>query len=533
MTQSQQMALKLKSSAQTLRQRRTPYEIIEEGAIHKAWKGRLKICLVYPHTYYVGMSNLGFQTIYSLWNDLDEVVCERAFMSETNDEILSLESGKPLKDFDVVAFTLSFENDSIHVLRILKQAGIPLKTEERSEGDPLIIMGGAAASMNPTPLLPFIDFFCFGDGEDLVYDIARKIRETPFLRNNKGRLLEALAEIEGSYIPLIHGIYPETPIKRRTIKYINSYLTKTEIVSNFTEFSDVFLVEVSRGCPQRCRFCSVSYTEASTRFRRLSFLKSAFDEGIERLGRVGLLGAALSDHPELLDFADYIVGKGGEISLSSLRVEAVQPKLMELLVYSKQKTLTLALETGSVRLQEVIHKRTKEDTVINVIETAVKAGVKNFKFYFIIGLPTETRGDILELSALVKKLHTVFVKVSKEKGNIGTLSVSLNPWIPKPTTPFEACAHSRADELQARFDILKAELAGLSHLHLNHEGWDTAILQSILSVGGPETSEFLLDVHNMRDDWRKALKKHQSLIENTVYRAKGLGERLPWSFITR
>src|SRR5206468_3485252 len=141
---------------------------------------------------------------------------------------------------------------------------------------------------------------------------------------------------------------------------------------------------------------------------RLSFLKSAFDEGIEKVGKVGLLGAALSDHPELLEMADYIVQKGGEVSLSSLRVEAINSKLMELLVYSKQRTLTLALETGSPRLQEIIHKKTKEESVLNVVETALNSGVRNLKFYFIIGLPTEQREDILHLANLVKKVHAQF-----------------------------------------------------------------------------------------------------------------------------
>ncbi len=505
----------------------------EFGTRSKAWRGRLKICLVYPHTYYVGMSNLGFQTLYGLWNDLDDVVCERAFLPEYGGEIRSYERGRPLRDFDVVAFTLSFENDAIHVLRILTEAGIPLRSTARDDREPLIMMGGAAPSMNPCPLLPFIDLFAFGDGEDIIYDLAKTLRATPFLRHHKTRLLESLIEIPGTFSPMIQGVYPEKPIKRRTIKFINSYQTKTEIVTSHTEFSDLFLVEVSRGCPQRCRFCSVSYTEASTRFRRLSFLKEAFDEGIERVGRIGLLGAALADHPELVDMADYVVNRGGEISLSSLRVEAVSPKLMELLVYSKQRTLSLALETGSQRMMEVIHKKTREESILHVVETALNAGVRHLKFYFILGLPTEQRDDVLELASLVKKIHSHFVRISKSRGQIGHLSISLNPFIPKPTTPFESCAHVRSEELEARFNIMQREISHLDHLHLNHEGWDTAVLQSLLSVGGPEVSAVLENIHEKRDDWRSVLPANPGLIEKTVYRAKGLGERLPWSFITR
>lgn len=527
------MRRQLKSTASTQKFRGVPYEILEQGARPKEWRGRLKICLVYPHTYFVGMSNLGFQTVYSLWNDLDEVVCERAFLSEDGRPVLSFESQRPLQDFDVIAFSLSFENDAIHFLRILSQAKIPHTSRERSDEYPLIVMGGAAVSMNPLPLSPFVDLFAFGDGEEMVFDLAKTLRASPFLRNHRRRLLEALSEIPGTYCPELSGFSPETAIKRRTIKFINSYLTKTEIVTNHTEFSDVFLVEVSRGCPQRCRFCSVSYTEASTRFRRLSFLKSAFDEGIDRVGRVGLLGAALSDHPELLEMADYVVGRGGEISLSSLRVEAVKSKLMELLVYSKQRTLTLALETGSPRLQEVIHKRTQEESVLSVVETALQSGIRNLKFYFIIGLPTETREDILLLAGLVKKIHALFLKISRSRGQIGSLSVSLNPWIPKPTTPFEACAHVRVDELQARFELLVSELSELQNLHLNHEGWDTAILQSLLSVGDHRAAGFLLDVNHEGDHWRKILPRYTELLEDTIYRPKNLGERLPWSFIQR
>lgn len=527
------MRRSLKSTAETLKSRRLPYEIREEGARKKEWRGRLKICLLYPHTYYIGMSNLGFQTVYSLWNDLDEVVCERAFLSEDGEAPRSLESDRPLMDFDVLAFSLSFENDAIHFLRILSQLNIPHFSKERGDSYPLILMGGAAVSMNPIPLVPFVDGFAFGDGEELVFDLAKALRASPFLRSDKLRLLESLSEIPGIFCPAVHGELPEKPIQRRTIKYINSYLTKTEITTNHTEFSDVFLVEVSRGCPQRCRFCSVSYTEASTRFRRQSFLQSAFDEGIERLGRIGLLGAALSDHPELLEMTEYIVNRGGEVSLSSLRVEAVQSKLVELLVHSKQRTLTLALETGSPRLQEVIHKKTREESVLNVVETALRAGVRNLKFYFIIGLPTETREDILLLAALVKKVHAAFLKISKEKGQIGSLSISLNPWIPKPTTPFEACAHLRPEELDARFLLIQKELSGLANLHLNHEGWDTAILQSLLSIGDLRASEFLSEVNRKGDRWREVLPLYSELLEDSIYRPKSLSERLPWSFIQK
>jgi len=464
---------------------------------------------------------------------MEEVVCERAFLNERNDEILSVESRRPLKDFDVIAFTLSFENDSIHVLRILKQAGLALKSVDRHSSDPLVIMGGAAVSMNPLPLLPFIDAFGFGDGEDLVFDIANQLRVNPFLKSHKAKVLEALKEIPGVFVPSLQELTPDYKLKRRSVKFINSYLTKTEVITPHTEFSGSYLVEVSRGCPQRCRFCSVSYTEASTRFRRLSFLKSAFDEGVEKVGRVGLVGAALADHPELVEMADYIVAKRGQISLSSLRVEAVSGKLMDLLVHSTQRTLTLALETGSVRLQTVIKKRTSEEKVFSCIETALKSGIRNLKFYFIIGLPTEIREDIHELASLVKRLHAHFLKISKSLGRIGNLSVSLNPFIPKPTTPFEACAHIRMDELQERFNILSAEIEGLNNLHLNHEGWDTAILQSLLSVGDQRVSQFLIDTHEAGDDWRKALARHQDLVEDIVYRPKGLIESLPWNFITR
>ncbi len=529
------MRSQLKSTVKSLRSRPgvESFRIQEQGARSKEWRGRLRICLIYPHTYYVGMSNLGFQQIYSLWNDIDEVVCERAFLSENSNEIRSFESGRALKDFDVLAFSLSFENDAIHVLRILKQAGLALKSVDRTDADPVVLMGGAAISMNPMPLLPFIDAFAFGDGEEIVFDIAKVLRGTPFMGHRRMNALEALSEIQGIYVPALHGHLPGRAFKRRTIKFINSYLTKTEIVTNHTEFSNNFMVEVSRGCPQRCRFCSVSYTEASTRFRRLSFLKSAFDEGIERVGRVGLVGAALADHPELVEMANYVVDGGGEISLSSLRVEAVSSKLMDLLNLSSQRTLTLALETGSQRLQQVIHKRTDEAKVMHCVETALKAGIRNLKFYFIIGLPTETRADVEEAAELIRRIHSTFMSISKSRGQMGNLSVSLNPFIPKPTTPFEACAHLREDELEARFLLFKSKLSDLQNFHLNHEGWDTAQLQSLLSVGDERVSDFLLETHHRGDDWRSALKSYNHLMEEIVYRPKTLSETLPWSFITK
>ncbi|HHY71068.1 MAG TPA: radical SAM protein, partial [Thermoanaerobacterales bacterium] len=429
----------------------------------------INVALVYPNTYGIGMSNLGFHSIYYQINLRDDALCHRAFLCLENNRkcnINTVEADKSINEYDIVGFSISFEMDYINILKILDSMQIPIFSENRQT--PLVMAGGPAATFNPEPLSPFVDIFVIGEGEEVIHEIIQKYKE--YQNRSKQEILEALAQIKGVYVPFFYNITydkegkvrdvktinsAQKPIAKRWIKDINKYNTESVILTPYTEFKEMFLIEVSRGCGRNCRFCMAGYCYRIPRHRSLNKVLERAEFGLKHNGKIGLVGAAVSDYPFIDVLAEELVKKDIKFSVSSLRADTLREPLMEGLAYSGHKTLTIAPEAGSNRLRKVINKGITDEHVINSVTLAHRYGIENVKLYYIIGLPGETEYDIAEMIDFLTFLKNYMKNIGNKRGN---LTISVNPFIPKPFTPFQWFGMESVKLLNEKIRLLQKHL---------------------------------------------------------------------------
>lgn len=524
---------------------RTPKET-ETGAIKKNWAGKTSIALVYPNTYSVGMANLGFQCVYSLFNDDEETVCERVFLPEKGkpEKILSVESNRPLKDFQIVAFSLSFENDYMNVLNILHLAGLPLRSNARGDSHPLLIAGGVACLLNPEPLAPFIDAFLIGEAEALVFPFLKTIRE----KNNKTEILESLAsDLKGIYIPSFYSVsynsdgtlesflpefagVPET-VTRAFPSDISMKPTSTAVLSAAAVFESAFLTEVSRGCTHGCRFCSAGFIYRPPRYRSEQCLIDECLKASRYTDRIGLVGTAISDHPCITDVCLSPELAGLKFAYSSLRADAVTPEHLEVLVKSGTKTATIAPEAGSEKMRRVINKGISEDQIINAAQNLVESGILNIKLYFMIGLPGERHEDIEAIVHLSEKIRSVFLEASKKLGRMGQITVGVSCFVPKPSTPFQWAPMDDSGILKKKIKTLSSGINRIPNLRLSADSPRGAVVQALLSRGDRTVADMLETAFHDKGNWAKTLKTFSNATELFITRERNKNELFPWDFI--
>jgi radical SAM superfamily enzyme YgiQ (UPF0313 family) len=522
----------------------------EQGTIIKQWGGKIPICLCFPNTYHVGMSNLGFQLLYRLLNALPDVVCERAFLPELSEgrayertatPLLSLESGKPLARFKIIAFSLPFENDFPNLLSMLQLAKIPLKSLERNPRDPLVIAGGAAITLNPEPLAPFVDLFFIGEGEKTVVDFLLAFRE---YGHDRDRLLQEACRIEGIYCPALYEpLYDEegrlkefvplakaapSKVKRRWIKDPSLIPSCSAIITPLTEFKEMFLMELSRGCPRRCRFCATRAIYLPFRNRALDRLIQEADQGLQRGRKIGLVGSALGDHPGFNELCAYITAKGGEIAISSIRADVVSEERARLLAASSLRFVTMAPEAGTERLRRVVAKGLKDEEIFAAVEALASHGITNLKLYFIIGLPTETWEDCEGIVDLVKRIRH---QMGKGGRSVGEITLSIAPFVPKAWTPFQWHPFAEVKILKKKLQAIKKGIARIPRCRLLHELPKWGYVQTLLSMGDRRVADILLHVMQSQGDWTAALKNSYINPAFWVYREKPEDELFPWAFI--
>jgi radical SAM superfamily enzyme YgiQ (UPF0313 family) len=522
----------------------------EQGTITKPWGGKIPICLVFPNTYHVGMSNLGFQLLYRLLNSLPDVVCERAFLPEQsewqeyvrgNAPLLSLESHKPLFQFKIIAFSLPFENDFPNLLSLLQFAKIPFNARERDYRDPLIIAGGAAITLNPEPLAPFVDLFFIGEGEGALLDFLTLFREQG--HDRKGLLQEACL-IEGIYCPALYeprydekgrlkefvplGDSAPTRVKRRWVKDAGLIPSGSAILTPLTEFKAMFLMELNRGCPRQCRFCATRAIYLPFRNRAWETLMQEADQGLGRGKRIGLVGSALGDHPAFNELCAYIQSKGGEVAISSIRADRVTAERAQLLAASRQRTVTMAPEAGTERLRKVVAKGLTDEEIFAAVEALAAHGITNLKLYFIIGLPTETWEDCEGIVTLVKRIRHHMGKGGRK---VGEITISIAPFVPKAWTPFQWHPFEEVKILKKKLQAVKKGIARIPRTRLLHELPKWGYVQTLLSMGDRRVADILLQVVQSQGDWNTALKNSYINPAFWVYREKEEQEFFPWAFI--
>ena len=378
----------------------------EKGTIFKDWGGRIPIALIYPNSYFLGMSNLGIHSIYSLLNSYQNVVCERAFWEKENRAqqvpALCLESQRPLSDFAVLAFSVSYELDYFNVAHILRASGIPLYAADRDESHPLIIAGGACITANPIPLSPFFDCLCIGEAEPILPAMLPVLSEG--IKDRRYKLLRALASVPGIYVPQ-HNT--GTPVVRQWAANLDDFPVTSSILTPDTELGNLYLIEVERGCNWGCRFCLVSNAFRPARFHSIDTLRAQAKIGLRYRKRLGLVGPAVSDHPQIEELVTQLRQIGAELSISSLRIKPLTPILLGEIARGGARTIALAPEAGSHRLRQVIRKGFTEDDILEAVDKVARLGIRQLKLYFMIGLPSETDGDIEEIVRLALKCKDI------------------------------------------------------------------------------------------------------------------------------
>ncbi|MGE3705402.1 MAG: radical SAM protein, partial [Vicinamibacterales bacterium] len=414
----------------------------ETGYVLKPHADRLRVAIAFPNTYWVGMSNLGLQTMYRLLNAEPDIVCERFFLPPKQEladmvasraSIVTLESQTAVADFDVIAFSVSFEWDYVNVLTLLRLAGLPVYAAERSGRHPLVVIGGAVTFVNPEPLAPFADVIAAGEGEELVPSFARAFRAAA----SRSDLLDLLTREPGFYVPSRYdpqygadgslagwtssGPVP-MPVRKAAVRTTEALdPPATSIFTPDTEFGSRFLVEVVRGCANLCRFCWAGYNYLPVRAFPTERILDLAAAARPFANRVGLVSIALCDHPDIERILARLLEMGYGISPASLRLDDLTPAIVRMLQESGERSITIAPETGSDRLRRVINKTVTNDEILDRAELIFASGIENLKLYFMIGLPTETDDDLVAIRELTLALRERMVAHARSRGHVGKI----------------------------------------------------------------------------------------------------------------
>lgn len=510
-----------------------------------------KVAIVYPNTYFVGMSNLGLHIIYEEINRHPASVCERIFLPEkkeldaydkTKTPLMSVETQRPMHQFDVVAFDVTFEMDYFHIPLMLRHGRVPVMSEDRTSFDPIVIAGGPCATFNPEPFADFIDAFIIGEGEGIVTAVLERIRKGRENGESREETIAGLAQIDGVYVPVLYtpqyddnkhfvgyDIADGAPkIIRRHFEPLTSG-GETVIATNFTEFGAMYIIEVARGCGRHCRFCMAGYCFRVPRVRPLDILKEGVDRA-EKLGKkVGLMGAAISDYPEVDELVTYIRSKDMRYSCASLRADSLTQAVVDGLAESGQKTITIAPETGSERLRRVINKGISEENLRTAAQLSAKSGIQHMRLYIMIGLPTETDEDIDAIVGLAERTQAHMAEV----GCKGRLTLSINPFIPKPFTPFQWMAMDHQKSVEKKLQYIKKSLQKNRRIEVLVESPKEAYIQGVLARGDRRLGKVLAACALDRGSksFKSEMKKAGLDMDDCNYRERKFEDYLPWSHL--
>lgn len=520
-------------------------------------EARLRVALTYPAVYAVGMGNLGLHTVYRLLNARPDVCCERVFLPGPEEierlgraraSLATMETGRSVAAADALAFSASFENDYPNVLTILDLAGIALRAANRDDRDPLIVMGGATVSINPEPVAEFIDVFCLGEGEELVDPLVEALLST----DSRDETLERLARTPGFYVPRFYrplyegaaparytgiearGPAPDFVTKVRAAFTGPDHVASTAILAPEAQFGDRALVEVARGCTKGCRYCWVGYNILPFRVHEVDDVLTAMEPWRPHTDRVGLVATALLDHPQIEAIADGLRRQGFRTFSPSLIVSTLRKPLLEAVIGSGQKTITIAPESGSDRLRELVNKKITTAEILEKVRIIFRAGALNLKNYIIIGLPGETKDDLRAIVDLGSAMRDIMVEECRHRGRIGTVTLSVNCLIPKPGTPLQWAPQITRREYRARLRWLQRRVARIPNLVLDSMPPRAAEIQGVLSRGDRRVADLLEEWH--RDgNWAAALRRWQELggpSLESLLAPPPVGDALPWGHLS-
>ena len=509
--------------------------------------GSFRVALAWPNLYFVGMSNLGFQAVYRLLNRMSDVVCERAFLPDDEDKaelertgspLTSFETGTPLRDFDAIAFSISFENDYLHVLQVLRLAGIPLRAKDRGPRDPLVILGGAAMMLNPEPLAPFADLVAVGEGEPMVPRMMEALLGAADPR--KG--LEALLPKDGFYVPSRYEVRyhadgtvaaydgPGRVVRQRGWPGAMGF-PQSVILTPHTEMSMKFMVEISRGCPCMCRFCWAGYNYLPVRgFTRAELVARAREvRSVTR--KIGLVSTAVCDHPEIDGIVDDLAAMDYEVSVASLRLDDLTPQFVFKLADTGVQGLTLAPECGSDRMRRIINKQFTNAEILDKATWIFENGIQNLKLYYMVGLPFEEHADVEAIVELTDQIRERMLAVARGRGRIGRIHPSVNPFVPKPGTPYQWLPMEDPKESDRKLQFLRKAFSRMPNVDAVIKSARSGTAQSILALGDRRVASALEIAARERMDFKRATREAGLDPSFYLFRRRAKDEVLPWDVL--
>lgn len=504
------------------------------------------MALLFPNRYGIGVSNLGFQLVYQLANQHPDIVCERFFLPSRQGALLSLESGRQLRDFPVILYSVAFEADYLNLLAMLAGGGIPLLAATREEATgPLVIGGGVVAFMNPEPLAPFTDLFVIGEAEPVLPALLDGL-VSERRAGGRGETLRSVASgLPGCYAPRFyepryHGdgtlasVSVAAGLPGRVVKVTQTrreVAGHSQLLSPEAEFADLFLAELGRGCSRGCRFCAAGFVYRPPRLWTAESILAALAARPSDTSRVGLLGMEMARTDDLKEVAAALLEEGCALSFSSLRADALSSELIELIGRSKIKTATLAPDGASERLRRVINKGISREDVLAAATLLAEAGISHLKLYFMLGLPTETEADLRELVILVREVKEALLAVGRPRGRLADITLSINSFVPKPWTPFQYHPFAPLTALRNGLQFVRKELGREPNVRIMADQPARAFFQAVLARGDRRVGMALADLLTSPASWRQVMRGQRLDPDFYAARPRPPDELFPWDII--